>query len=345
MKKQFFSMGLIFTLFFSSLSYGGVLLPIDEIENNLGTLWTDFDDNGLSDGSPLDTGVSCVNDTGYSLSDAESADGDSDAYDQAFIAAVAGKFLSGGNNEQLIQEQSGEKFSSGIINVDAFSGLDITYQLYFPDDIQCARLLLTLENTTDGTIMSSVQIANNFGSDSSTVVEETSSGDTVFNTSDLWVVTSDGGPSDPVNTTILFGPGSPLVTPSLVTLNVCDDSATDGAGVSYDISVPPFSTQSLMLIGCLGGITGTGNTVSGAIAGAQMFNLNTVFDDNPTLICDLTQSELDSIINFDGLNAVPCPVTASAPTLSEWGFIIFALFSGLIAAWFMRRKQGLGVSD
>lgn len=35
----------------------------------------------------------------------------------------------------------------------------------------------------------------------------------------------------------------------------------------------------------------------------------------------------------------------TAPTLSQWGIILFALFSGLLAVRFIRGKQGLGIGS
>jgi hypothetical protein len=56
----------------------------------------------------------------------------------------------------------------------------------------------TITNTTGSTINTTFWWGGNLGSDSSTTVRATSDGDNVIENTDLWSVTSDAGPYDPV---------------------------------------------------------------------------------------------------------------------------------------------------
>ncbi|MGH7885118.1 MAG: IPTL-CTERM sorting domain-containing protein [Thermodesulfobacteriota bacterium] len=64
--------------------------------------------------------------------------------------------------------------------------------------------------------------------------------------------------------------------------------------------------------------------------------------------CGNSQSNIDDWAEVLRRALLLCPnvfVVEPAPTLSEWGFISFALLSGLTALWFIRRKQVLGARN
>lgn len=348
---------LFFLLLFTPVvSFGGVVTPFD-VNTDFGTIWDNIEDNGPATGSAFDPNILCEN-QGYAIDDAIDSNGNTDAYDHVFLVSVNEVFLSGGDNEMLDSTTVGNTFNSGSIIID---DLDINYQLFFPNDIQCVRFLLTLTNPTSSTIDAFIQVANNFGSDSRTVVEETSSGDTVFDTSDLWVVTSDDDPpnnpiSDPVNTTVTRGEGMPQTPPAFVTLNVCDGNGTQGVGAEYDIQILAGETRSIMLFGCLSHFDDESDSDSDSDVQDAIDSAREVFgpDNAPTLVTALVDDDnlldgLDSddlamICNwdFDGNEELEClgggSALTPAPTLSEWGFILFAVSSGLIAVWFMRKR-------
>ena len=115
--------------------------------------------------------------------------------------------------------------------------------------------------------------------------------DTTFTTADRWLVTSDGGPpSDPVNTTVFYGPGGEQ--PASVTQEVCD-TTSQGAEVAFDITVPQASTRCLMLFACLADITGTDNTIAGALAAAPLFNSNDTIPGD--LLSGLSETQLTRV--------------------------------------------------
>jgi len=261
------------------------------------------------------------------IDDARSADNSGDAYDTAWLTSVGNMYVTSPASGDL----TGNLFTAVPVNI---SGLDVTYTLFFSENTQCNRLVLFLDNNTEGGISESVSIASNFGSDSSTVFDATSSGGSVFSTADRWTVTSDAPPiSDPVNTTVFYGPGFPQTTPNLALDMVCNDSSDDGVGVRYDVFVPAGESRCLMLFACLGEFTGTGNTVAGAITDVQLFDSNDTIPGD--LLSGLTQQDLEQCVNWQFGD----PATSPVPTLSEWGLIAMAGLLGIIGFMVMRRRK------
>jgi len=265
--------------------------------------------------------------SGLNIDDAIDASGNIDAYDGAWFTAVNTTSV----KPNGIGDLTGNTYTAVPQNI---SGLDVTYQLFFSADTQCNRLVLFFDNTTGSPINETVRIETNFGSDSDTQVDGTSSGDTIFTTADRWIVTSDGGvEDDPVLTTVFYGPGSPAVTPTSVTQEVCD-LPIDGVGVTFDITVPGDETRCLMLFGCLADITGLDNTVAGALAAAPLFNSNDTIPGD--LLSGLTQEQLNECLNWD---SPPATSPTNIPTLSEWGLIAMAGILGIVGFMVMRRRK------
>jgi hypothetical protein len=302
------------------------------------TLWNIANTGGTSTGAPF-TGT-CAGSPGFTIDDAQSAGGSGDAYDFAWSLFVNGTIFDPGNTVDL----TGNILTAGPVNM---SGLNVTYQLLFSSTAQLARLKVYFINPTAADISATVQVPINFGSDSGTVVNATSSGDTTVTTADRWVLTSDGGPGDPVNTTVLKGPGAPAVTPSSVTQSVFDCSATNGIGATFNITVPAATGRSLMFFAGLGSIVGTGNTIAGAIGSAANFNSNaTLTALDPTLLADLTSDQLLEILNWDFSGGVVSTTTTTTttvriPTVGHWGLMILGLaFLGAIG-WMLRARRSL----
>ena len=167
-------------------------------------------------------------------------------------------------------------------------------------DVGMMRVLDSFQNPTAATINVVVEMPVNFGSDNTTTIGATSSGDLVFTTADRWLITSDGPvPSDPVNTTVLAGPGAPALTPVSVTQTVFDCSFPNGAGWTFNLSVPAGATRRLMAYAGLEDMVGTGNTVAGAIANAAIFNDAMLLHTTTDLTSGLTAPQLLEIVNWD----------------------------------------------
>jgi len=136
-----------------------------------------------------------------------------------------------------------------------------------------------------------------------------------------------------------------VVTPTSVTQTVCDDSERDGVGATFDIDVPAGTTRCLMFFGCLGDITGLGNTISGAIEAAPLFNSNALFGD---LLSGLSPTELEECLNWDFVTgdneqleeckASPSGPIAIIPTMGQWGMIFATIILGIFAVVALRRR-------
>lgn len=292
---------LLFFVFASAnVSAAPVTLPQTVTPGFFSTSW-DIQQATTSTGSPF-TGSSVAGGAGFSIDDADGPDGSSDAYDNAYMIFVNGAVFDPGSTVDL----TGTTMTAGPVTM---SGLNATVQFYFDTLAAVARIMVFLNNPTGATINATVDIPINFGSDSGTIVQMTSSGDTTVTTADRWVVSSDSGPNDPVNTTVLYGPDA-SVTPSAYTQTVFDDAATNGLGATFNVSVPANQTRSLMLFAGLGDITGNGNTIAGAISAAALFdNVSTL---PAGALSGLSAQQQSEIVNWSAAAAVPGAGAGSA---------------------------------
>jgi hypothetical protein len=251
-----------------------------------GTVW-DLSNNGGTGAGPF-SGF-CFSGPGVSADEAGTKTA-SDAYDVAYTLWVNGSIFAAAT-----ADVTGTTFTVGPVPM---SGLNVTRQLFFSPTRQVMRVLDTFQNPTGGTITPVIEMPVNFGSDAGTQVEATSSGDLIFTTADRWLITSDGGPADPVNTTVIWGPGAPL-TPASVTQAVFECSSPDGAGWTFNLPVPAGATRRLLYFAGLEDMLGTGNTVVGAIANAAIFNDAMALHNTTDLTSGLTNAELLQIVNWD----------------------------------------------
>lgn len=235
----------------------------------------------------------CDGSAGMSISEATSANGATDAFDNAWMLFVDDVIFAAPANVDL----SGETFTAGPV---VLSGLNVSRQILFSASVQAARILAIFENPTNSAITVDVDVPINLGSDADTLVELTSTNDTVFDETDRWIITSDNNVGlKAVNTTVIYGPDNPEATPLAVTSTVCIDGAAQPAGIgfSFTITIPANNTRSLMFFAGLGDIEGINNTITGAIANAAMFNSNDTIDTR--LLNGLTTSERLEILNWD----------------------------------------------
>jgi hypothetical protein len=244
-----------------------------------------------------DTGTAfagtCDGSAGMSISEATSANGATDAFDNAWMLFLDGVIFAAPANVDL----TGETFTAGPV---VLSGLNVSLEILFSGSVQAARILAIFENPTINAITVDVDVPINLGSDVDTLVERTASGDNLFTTGDRWIITSDNNVGlKAVNTTVIYGPGNPDATPLAVTSSVCNDSVAqpEGIGFSFNITIPANKTRSLMFFAGLGDIEGINNTITGAIANAAMFNSNDTIDTR--LLNGLSISERLEILNWD----------------------------------------------
>ena len=235
----------------------------------------------------------------------------SDAYDGASIIKIDGTHVEA--NAGSTADIDGQYARVGPRSL---SGLNVHMEYFALESAATLRNLTTLANPTASPITVTVEFDNNWGSDGSTTVQGTSSGDLTLTTADRWYVTSDSAtdPSDPVNVTVFGGPGNPRVTPSTISDTTFSAAGTQGLLVGYEVTVPAGQTRRLMFFHEMTQTNQAGVTAAGA------------YDKNPAtdseLIGDLSGGVLASIVNWD---------VQAAPVLPAAGYYLFGADSGVFA--------------
>lgn len=180
-----------------------------------GAEWFVHDEFLTSNGQPA--GGFCS--TGPAGSGASVVDADllaqGDAFDDAAATFVDGTLVGG------LLTATGREANFAPVSI---SGLSVQVEMRALSSQSTLRTLVKLTNPTSSTISVPVQYVNNFGSDGSTQITDSSTGDTSFSTADRFVVTDDSSTlaGDPANTTVLYGSGNPPVTTSAASQTVLD---------------------------------------------------------------------------------------------------------------------------
>jgi hypothetical protein len=254
------------------------------------TEWQITNDGGTSTGQAF--AGNCDLTPGLTIDEASDAMGDTDAYDKAYQLFV---------NNQVFAAPDPVDLTGNILTAgpapSGVANLPVTVEYLFSDTLQAARIRFIFENTMGNPINIKVDVPVNLGSDNATVIEASASGDLLFDKDDRWLVTSDGTPGKPVNTTVLYGTGTPPAIPTAATGTVftCGDNG-EGAGITFNIEIPANSMRSLMFFAGLGDIVGQGNTIAGAIANVGMFDDPATIDDS--LVGDLSNIQWDETLNW-----------------------------------------------
>ncbi|MFH0909528.1 MAG: Calx-beta domain-containing protein, partial [bacterium] len=85
-----------------------------------------------------------------------------------------------------------------MMGPSAYGTVRVTRKIYVPADRGFCRFLEVMENVGSEVVTNRVRLDTNLGSDSGTLMDSTSSGDTSFGTNDDWIVTDDAdGSGDP----------------------------------------------------------------------------------------------------------------------------------------------------
>lgn len=197
-------------------------------------------------------------DPGLSISDATyDVDGDSmgDAFDYGLTFWVDGTHLAAPESWDVESGALGEETVDRAVTATGIDAgdLDATVEYRAQTGSQTLRTILWLDNPTEETLESTVTLATNVGADSDNGVRGSSSGDTELTDADRWVVTSDGGPWDPVNTHVLAGPGDVDASPTGSSLHTFDCADTDGVETDFTLTVPAGKTRGLMFFNELSG--------------------------------------------------------------------------------------------
>lgn len=301
-----------------------VALP-QTLSNGFGaTNWQVGNSGGTTTGFPYTGNCGGV---GVTIQDATGPAGSGDAFDNAYEIFV---------NDTVVAQANGDLTGTTLtMNPVTISGLNVTLQYFAVPGVALLRTLVTLQNPTGSPIAAKVDVPVNFGSDSGSIIQATSSGDTNITTADRWVISSDSGPSDPVNTTAMFATNA-TVPPTSYTQTVFNCAATNGLGGTFNVTVPAGASVSFVFFAGLGGITTNSNTVAAALAGAQA-----IFDTpngltNAGGFAGLSSQQMSSLANWGPVTLRS--VNQTIPTLSEWALVLLALLLAAVGAVFVRRR-------
>lgn len=172
------------------------------------------------------------------------------------------------------------------------ANLQVNTEFHAISSLPVLRNLTSFTNDTSEDIFVVINWASNFGADSGNRIITTSSGDNNFATNDRWVITDDGsdGGRDPANTTVFYGPDTPVSSSVFTNTSVFNCYGSEGLTARIDVTIPAGETRSLMLF----------HGMSAAQGNAR--SLATMFDITPTLASPLTEglteAQLLNVINW-----------------------------------------------
>ncbi|MBE9103241.1 DUF4347 domain-containing protein [Vacuolonema iberomarrocanum] len=287
-------------------SYQGVFVEVDLDSGVTITAgdaeWNIDNEGGTSNGLPV--GGDGEDGPGLTVDDAELiSTGQSDAYDNGLVFFINNEVYAPDNTADL----TGTTLTTSTVEL---SDLNVTAQYYADPNTPVLRSFVTLENPTDEAITITFTVATNMGSDDDTVVVDSSSGDNTFGLDDAWVITSDDptDPSDPAITHVRYGPGA-SVTTQAISLLVFDNADPDGVLAEYSVTIPAFSTRSLLLFDELS------PTLNDASTGATRYDSVETLE-STTLLEGLTDEQLAGIVNWF-FNIEPTVTEAVTVTATE----------------------------
>jgi hypothetical protein len=264
--------------------------------STLKSTWDIFNDVGTSNGLPAGGECPTPEVPGLGVSDALYDIGGTpknDAFDNGLLFFV--------NNSMVIAPATWDVqvdptdpslnrvVTSGPTTV---GGLSTTVEYRAMPTQQVLRSTVYLSNPGASAVTVPFAVATNVGSDETTVVVGSSSGDATFSDADRWVATSDHAttPGDAVNTHVLAGPGVIAAPPTGTSTTVFDCSETNGVRANYNVTIPAGATRGLMFLNELSG------TNAGAVSAAARFNANPAATDE--LLTGLSDAQRANIVNW-----------------------------------------------
>ncbi len=227
----------------------------------------------------------------FGISDASlTGPGRGDAYDGAFIMAVNGVTYA---DPDGTVDLTGTTVTSDPATL---FGLNVSVQYYFDPATATIRALYTFTNPTANTISATASVGHDLGSDSDTIIENTSDGNNLLDSNDRFLITSDGTVGgDPVLTFVRFGFGSVEslpVTAIAPGVNPVNGDGNDAYIDSYDITVPAGATRRILVFGQLS------DSVANANTAVSTFDSNTSVT-AAGLLTGLTPTQLAEIVNWN----------------------------------------------
>jgi hypothetical protein len=259
-----------------------------------GSSWVASDQVTTTNGLP--TNGSCSSGPGDGIIDA-GLPGQSDAFDDAALVHVQGL---GSAFPDQVDGAGAFSANEAIYAPVAYDSFTVSIKQFALSTQAILRTLVRIENPGEVEVPALVYYTNNFGSNSSTQFDATSSGDNFYNFEDRWVVTSDGDPpSDPVNTSVFHGPGTPQEQTAFSDGNVFECTGTEGSQNIFHLEIPPGGVETLMLFQQLN------PTVADAVAEAVQYDTTPAL--GSPLTEGMTQAEYSSVVNWDvGFTSAEC---------------------------------------
>lgn len=215
-----------------------------------------------------------------------------------------------------------------VYNTQTINGINVSRRAYVPADDSFARWVNIFTNTGGAPVSFHAVTSNNLGSDSSTVVVASSSGDAIATTADNWVTTfqdySGSTSSDPRLGHVLKGPGSSV---GLSSVNIADGE--NSPYWSYPLTLAPGQTGIVMTF-----VTGQPSKAAAAAQAARLTALPAT-----TLTC-LSPAEQGQLLNFQVAGGGgPAPTAVDLPSMSRLGALLLIIGLALIPLYLRRRRN------
>jgi hypothetical protein len=231
------------------------------------------------------------------------------AFDSGLQLVVDGAAFNDSDDSGNVASDAGGQ--AATIGPEPMAGLQVAIEWKALTSSATLRTFATLQNSTGADITVPISWETNLGSDTGTTVVGSGSGDTTFSNDDRWLVTSDEAApvSDPINTSVLFGPGTPDVTPTSVGDLFTGCGGEEGVVAGYDVTVPAGQTRHLLFFNQMN------QTNAEALTAASGF------DTNPAPESEFLSGiglQLLDILNWDfqelGPSPTPAPPETPTPT-------------------------------
>lgn len=209
--------------------------------------------------------------------------GQGDAYDGAYELAVNDTSFTDVNytiHDTLTHSffSQGQELIPGIVAKKH-------YRVYENQPI--LRFVAELKNNNSFAKTINVEMYTNFGSDGNTRLDTSFTGGTTLVDTDRWMVTDDNGSSDPIMTSVRFGPGTVTSQPVFF---LKPENGNDDYGDSISVTIPANSTRYVVWFSRLDS--------TNAAARANL----PFFDNVQTMIDSLMFDGIDTLVNVVNWN-------------------------------------------
>lgn len=297
-----------------------------------GNIWEITHEGGTDTGEP-GPDAECDETPGVALDDAETGnDGFDDAYDYGAMVWINDEVIDNPDETGLLTTDGGA--STVTFDTAQRSGLDVTMSYTFLAGNTglngVARTLVTLSNPSAAAIDAQVDFVTNFGSDEDTFLFKDQTGDGNYTTADRWIVTTDDpdDSSDPINTTVFFGPGEVASKPVVATGEVFVCSGSEGAWDRFETSVPAGGVQHYVFFNMItepvddeviptGGADDVATpqaTPPNAAVEPFLAQFDSAASASNPLFAGIPAEQLPNIVNWAPAQVQPTTTTTAAPT-------------------------------